>query len=256
MPPPRPKAADRRARIAVAPGIRAAEKLLEEIAGGDEQIVAGPWLGSLERELLYWIPFLRWFRRRFDVPRARIAAVSRPGADLWYADIAGSYSSTPGTVAGRPLAPPLLEQICGDYWHERGPLVHVLDRLEFARILSPAAVSPRQAVVLWPDGEADTALPWSGEGEGIAVIDPGDREDAAAVTAAIATARMLVGPWSARLVLGPMLGTPTVGLTDGSSASPDLDLAHRAARALESPLLLVDADQAQLVAGLAGKVAG
>ena len=53
-------------------------------------ILAGPWLGEVGFELLYWIPFLRWFCERFGVPRDRLIAVSRGGsAAAWYGSIAG-----------------------------------------------------------------------------------------------------------------------------------------------------------------------
>src|SRR6266581_2495840 len=55
----RPKVADRRTRIAVPPQIRAVESQLERLAAGGRPVVAGPWEGSLEVELLYWMPFLR-----------------------------------------------------------------------------------------------------------------------------------------------------------------------------------------------------
>ena len=50
----------------------------------------GPsWLApGLEKsgfELLYWIPFLRWFAERYDIPAERLIAVSRGGsATAWY----------------------------------------------------------------------------------------------------------------------------------------------------------------------------
>ena len=54
------------------------------------RFVAGPWLGEVGFELLYWIPFLRWFCERFGVPRDRLIAVSRGGsAAAWYGSIAG-----------------------------------------------------------------------------------------------------------------------------------------------------------------------
>jgi hypothetical protein len=255
VPPPRAKVADRRARIAVAPGIRAVESQLEELAAAGGPIVAGPWYGSMETELLYWIPFLRWFSRQFGVDRSRITAVSRPGADSWYSDVCGSYAVTTDEVAGRPLPPTLLEAVCGEYWHERSPLVHVLDRLVYARIPTLSLAVPRQAVVFWPaeDGVATLFEPGAGP---VSMLEPEERSGAAALTAAVAGARLLVGPWNGRLVLGPMLGVPTVALTDVSSASPHLDLAHRAARILESQLLVVDRDQIELVARLAKRVAG
>jgi len=260
--PPRAKIADPRARIALAPRIRAVESRLEELAAGDGQIVAGPWEGSLELELLYWIPFLRWFSRRFEVVRSRLAAVSRPGAGAWYADVCASYSATMEEVDGRPLPPSVLEELCGAYWQEQGPLVHVLDRLEYTRVQalpSPASSLPPDSVVVWPSSPGDELLLELAERVAtrgpVAVIGPGDGGDVAAVTAAVAGARLVVGSWDGRLTLGPMFGVPTVGLTDGSSASPHLDLSHRAARALESPLLLVDRSQIELVAALAQKVA-
>jgi hypothetical protein len=259
--PPRAKIADRRARIALPPRIRAVELRLEELAAGHGQIVAGPWEGSLELELLYWIPFLRWFARRFEVARSRLAAVSRPGAGAWYADVCGSYSSTIDELDGRLLSTSVLEELCGAYWQERGPLVHVLDRLEYARVqspLSPASSLEPDAVVVWPGSPGDELLlelaGQVGATEPVAVLGPGDGADVATATAAVAGARQLVGAWDGRLMLGPMLGVPTVGLTDASSVSPHLDLAQRAARALESRLLLVDRSQIELVAALANKV--
>ena len=39
--------------------------------------------------MLYWLPFLRWVQRRYDVSPARCIAVSRGGAAAWYAGLAG-----------------------------------------------------------------------------------------------------------------------------------------------------------------------
>jgi hypothetical protein len=140
--------------------------------------------------------------------------------------------------------------------------VHVLDRLEYARVQvlpSPASPLLRDAVVVWPSSPGDELLLELAERVAargpVAVIGPGDG-DAAVVTAAVAGAGLLVGSWDGRLMLGPMLGVPTVGLTDSSSTSPHLDLSQRAAHALDSRLLLVDRSQIELVASLANKVAG
>ena len=54
-------------------------------------IIAGPWLSEVGFEVLYWIPFLRWFEDRYRVDRERVIAVSRGGASSWYADVAGAY---------------------------------------------------------------------------------------------------------------------------------------------------------------------
>jgi hypothetical protein len=66
------------------------ERQLASLVAQGRPIVAGPWMGEVGFELLYWIPFLRWFVERFGVPRDRLIAVSRGGsADAWYGSIAG-----------------------------------------------------------------------------------------------------------------------------------------------------------------------
>ena len=67
------------------------EYQLTRIARSNSTIIAGPWLGEVGFELLYWIPFLTWVASRFEIDRRRIVAVSRGGPELWYRRIAGSY---------------------------------------------------------------------------------------------------------------------------------------------------------------------
>jgi hypothetical protein len=64
---------------------------LARLARGREPIVAGPWLGEVGFELLYWIPFLAWFAERFEVSRDRLVVVSRGGTRDWYAHLASRY---------------------------------------------------------------------------------------------------------------------------------------------------------------------
>ena len=54
-------------------------------------IVAGPWLGEVGFELLYWVPFLRWFAERFDVDPDRLIVMSRGGTASWYRPFASRY---------------------------------------------------------------------------------------------------------------------------------------------------------------------
>jgi hypothetical protein len=61
------------------------------LAAEDRPILAGPWLGEVGFEILYWAPFLRWFAEEFDVDPARIIVVSRGGTASWYQPVAGSY---------------------------------------------------------------------------------------------------------------------------------------------------------------------
>lgn len=64
---------------------------LARLASGSHTIVAGPWLGEVGFELLYWVPFLRWFADRFAVAPERLLVVSRGGTASWYRPFAGGY---------------------------------------------------------------------------------------------------------------------------------------------------------------------
>jgi hypothetical protein len=64
---------------------------LAALAGSGRPIIAGPWLGEVGFELLYWVPFLAWFAERFDVDPSRIIVLSRGGTASWYAPFAGHY---------------------------------------------------------------------------------------------------------------------------------------------------------------------
>jgi hypothetical protein len=78
------------ARVVAARRASAIERQLAALAALDRPIVAGPWLGEVGFELLYWIPFLRWFTDRYRVSRDRMIVVSRGGsAAAWYGSVAG-----------------------------------------------------------------------------------------------------------------------------------------------------------------------
>ena len=64
---------------------------LAAMAARRTPIVAGPWLGEVGFELLYWVPFLRWFAERFNVPPERLIVVSRGGTSSWYRPFASRY---------------------------------------------------------------------------------------------------------------------------------------------------------------------
>lgn len=66
------------------------QRELATLAATDTPIVLGPWLGEVGFELLYWVPFLRWFAEKYGVPADRLIAVSRGGsATAWYTSFAG-----------------------------------------------------------------------------------------------------------------------------------------------------------------------
>jgi hypothetical protein len=67
------------------------ERDLAAVAAGSDTIVAGPWLGEVGFELLYWAPFLAWFAERFQVAPERLLVVSRGGTRSWYQPFAAGY---------------------------------------------------------------------------------------------------------------------------------------------------------------------
>jgi hypothetical protein len=64
---------------------------LGRLAAGRDTIVVGPWLGEVGFELLYWVPFLRWFADTFRVAPDRLLIVSRGGTASWYRSFASGY---------------------------------------------------------------------------------------------------------------------------------------------------------------------
>jgi len=84
----------------------AIERSLAELAQGRDPIIIGPWLAEVGYEVLYWIPFLRWFQDAHGIPRDRFVVVSRGGMESAYAGIAGQYVdlfdlTTPEELAAR-----------------------------------------------------------------------------------------------------------------------------------------------------------
>lgn len=72
--------------------LEGARQELETIVAGNSPVIAGPWLGEVGYELLYWIPFLRWLTREDPGLRERLVVLSRGGVESWYSDIASSYA--------------------------------------------------------------------------------------------------------------------------------------------------------------------
>jgi hypothetical protein len=73
---------------------RAAEsvrKTLLQLTRSRRPILVGPWTSEVGFELLYWIPFLRWAVRRFELDPTRLMAFSRGGVASWYRGICDGY---------------------------------------------------------------------------------------------------------------------------------------------------------------------
>lgn len=71
-------------RSLASPDDRQALADLGRIAASGKPIVVGPWTGELGFELLYWIPFVEWVRRQWNVAVERLTVVSRGGVGSWY----------------------------------------------------------------------------------------------------------------------------------------------------------------------------
>ncbi len=54
-------------------------------------VLAGPWLGEVGFELLYWIPFLRWVVSEFPGLRRQLVIQSRGGVESWYEGLVTRY---------------------------------------------------------------------------------------------------------------------------------------------------------------------
>jgi hypothetical protein len=70
---------------------RAVLSRLRDIASGHAPIIVGPWISEVGYEVLYLVPFLRWFQDRYAIAPGRIVAVSRGGVGWWYDGIASTY---------------------------------------------------------------------------------------------------------------------------------------------------------------------
>ena len=64
---------------------------LRRVARARGPIIVGPWLSEVGYEVLYWVPFLRWYCDRYAVDSSRLVVVSRGGVASWYRDVATQY---------------------------------------------------------------------------------------------------------------------------------------------------------------------
>jgi hypothetical protein len=98
--------ARQREHAAFARDAAATEAAIAAVARSGRPIVAGPWLAEVGYEVLYWLPFLRWFQDAYQVPRERLIALSRGGLEAAYRECAASYVDifdlvTPAELAAR-----------------------------------------------------------------------------------------------------------------------------------------------------------
>jgi hypothetical protein len=122
------------AQVARVKGGRLERDLAAIVADGGT-IVAGPWLGEVGFELLYWVPFLRWFTRRFNVAPERLVVVSRGGTAAWYRPFAGGYRDIFDTIAPEEFRRLHDERIAAN-GEQKQTQVLTLERLLLRRLVS------------------------------------------------------------------------------------------------------------------------
>lgn len=57
---------------------------LKRLARSKKPILLGPWRSEVGFEVLYWLPLLRWWAKKYQIDPARIVAVTRGGASVLY----------------------------------------------------------------------------------------------------------------------------------------------------------------------------
>ncbi len=69
-------------------------KLMEffkRLSETNKKIIIGPYLSDIGFEILYWIPFVRWIMKEFNVKKENTIVISRYGTRVWYSDITKDY---------------------------------------------------------------------------------------------------------------------------------------------------------------------
>jgi hypothetical protein len=97
--------ARREARMTLA--ARRIEAGLRAEARTERPILAGPFLGEVGFELLYWLPLLRAQLERNGIGPERVTVLTRGGASAWYADLAQHSVELFELVPPTELAPRL-----------------------------------------------------------------------------------------------------------------------------------------------------
>ena len=81
------------------PEVFSMRKAMKVASSGQGPIIIGPWLSEVGFEVLYWIPFLVWATKEFEIARDRLIVVSRGGAHAWYLDFAEHHEDIFGMMS-------------------------------------------------------------------------------------------------------------------------------------------------------------
>ena len=78
-------------QVPAAPIIAGLRREMERLQRGSGPILIGPWISEVGFELLYWIPFLNWARKAYQLDGRRLIVISRGGARPWYRHLTSEY---------------------------------------------------------------------------------------------------------------------------------------------------------------------
>jgi len=70
---------------------RTLRDLLRSTRKRETPIIAGPWVGEVGFEVLYWMPLLRWIAEREPWIKERLVVLSRGGSGHWYRGLSSRY---------------------------------------------------------------------------------------------------------------------------------------------------------------------
>src|SRR5262249_10755576 len=70
---------------------RRVRKQIDRMASSSWPILIGPWSGEDGFELLYWIPFVEWVRRQWELSSRPQIVISRGGVASWYGAAHDNY---------------------------------------------------------------------------------------------------------------------------------------------------------------------
>jgi hypothetical protein len=263
---PEPRAADAAASAvgAVSPK-REANRLLY---GRDPHaaIVFGPWVGTVEDELLYWIPYLRWVVDAGMVDPLSVRVHTDTGLATWYAGIGGEVRSGLPEPDARAIrfGPELLASVAMLRAIGEPPLAAMRKAVQYAPLgmpVRPVGLPDRYVVVdltrtaTFEGGLTEhVELPGAFAELDVIYLDedgtssdlslPSELSPLATRDAVIAHAEGVVAGLGLTALLGVLHRVPTVALFEHADALDEtVGVIGRVARALGSTFTLIRRDR-------------
>jgi hypothetical protein len=204
-------------------------------------VVVGPWTGDEVKELLYWIPFLRWLQGLDPALRERLFVIRRASSAVWYAGLGRAQVDLEELIPDEPPEEVTEEELQGSLRDDiartfgfgsrafrvlpggvvaavRGPLAEQKptarkQALVHAPLQAPPLPEglelPDRFVAVWLDaahGELEASLR-----ERTPVVDLVDL-DRAAQTAVLARAAAYVGAYGTEAILAVLSGIDALAI--------------------------------------------